>query len=352
MNLRPSFYALYRRSRYGRIADNDTTGSQQDRRELFAVAAVAFALRYDKEFRVHFLRCVCGSTDAADDTILEIEVQPHDHSDLAIKIEARHALIVVEFKVGADLQDKQNPGHEKAFFGNGGYGKLILEEGAYKAFLNKTYVVIDEYRTFGDGERRRLECKSRSWNDIAPDGGTPRALWADLLDSLGELGVAAFQFHKLKNMHNAQHTKQAVAMHQTLSLIASRLKFGGSGGEDINLEGEDAWYGRNIPNRRLLGFIDLEIRVKANGNIMGWFGYQSGPGYCERAVWFYCGSEERAQITYAFLRERLAGGPPGRAGVKGTDAWYQFDGYAASGDAEWFHAVFRALADKKQPKIK
>lgn len=352
MGFEPSLHCLYRRSRYSRSEGEPATGSRQHRRELFAVAAVAFVLKHDETFRARFFREICGFAASAGRAMPRIEVQPHDHSDLAIKDEVAASLFVVEFKVGAELEEKQNPRHDKAFFGNGGYGKLILEERGYRNFARKSYIVLDDFKGFDDGERQGLTFKARTWADLGGDGEQVGALWADLLDSLGELGVTAFQFQKLRNMNNAQHTKEAVAMHQTLSSVASRLKFGNSGGEDINWEGDEAWYGRNIPNRRLRGFINLEIDVKAEGDVMGWFGYQSGPGHCERAVWFYCGSEQAAKRTQTFILECVRNGPPGKSGIKGTDVWFQSDSYVGVGDAEWFDAVFKVLADKKTAQAK
>ncbi len=326
MSLEPSFYSLYRRGRYSRSDEDETMGSRQARRELFAVAAVAFVLKHDEEFRVHFLNEICGRTASATPPIPGIEVQPHEHSDLAIKDEANSSLFIIEFKVGAELQKKQNPKHEAAFFGSGGYGRLILEEKDYQRFGRKTYVVLDEGEAFDDGTRQGLNWRSRTWTELVRETTLSEGLWGDLLDSLGELGVAAFQFQKLRNMNNAQYTRQAVAMHQTLLAVATTLKLRGSGGEDIN------W-------------------VQAKGDSMGWFGYQSGPGHCERAVWFYCGSDDAAKHTLQFMRERL-GRLYDRLDSKGTEVFCQSEGQAGFGDAEWFQSVFNALADKNPPKAK
>jgi hypothetical protein len=326
--------------------DDLSVVSGQNRRELFAVAAFAFSIRHDPQFRQHFLNTVCG-IPAADDLIVILEVQPFHHSDLAIKDGAGRWLLVVEFKVDARLEQKQKPGtHE--FLAQGGYGQLIRDEAGYRGFQRKYYVVLDESRTFEDGTLDGLEYKCRSWADLNPTNGAVTEMWDDLLQSLGKLGVSAFQLTKLRNMNNAPYTPQAVAMHQTLVAIASKLKFGSSGSLEINMEGEEVWYGRNIPLDRLMNHIML--RAIAGTESKGWFGYQAGPNHWELAIWIYCNSEEDASHLSRFLSSLLAKGPSGRIETKGKDVSFTSDMNPQPGDSEWFEAVFRALDDKNWPK--
>ena len=346
MGLGPSFNCLYRRSRYSRSEANPDTGSRQNQREMFAVAAVAFVLKHDEKFRAHFFHEICGFAVSAVQPRPRIEVQPHDHSDLAIKDEANSSVFIVEFKVDAELEQKQNPKHEKAFFAQGGYGNLILEESGYRDFARKSYVVLNDSKEFEDGERQGLGFKSKTWADLVVHGESVGGLWTDLIDSLGELGVVAFQFKKLRNMNNTQHTVQAVAMHQTLSHVASTLELGNRGGENIE-DGVYVWYGRNISYKVLLNSLDLKKCIQAPATRLGWFGYQSGMGHSQRAVTFCCGSDEAAKNTQAFMRERMRNGPPGESHIERTEVYYQSEGDAGFGDVEWLIAVFKALADKK-----
>ena len=161
MTAEPSFSYLYRRSRYFRD-DNETSGSRQNRREVFAVAAVAFTLKHDPRFCRHFFRVVCGFPDWPDQPPPKIELQPHDHSDLAIKDSLNASLVIVEFKMGANLEEKQNPKYQKVFFGAGGYGNLILDEHDYRDFSRKTYIVLNDLKDFEDGERRGLQFRARN----------------------------------------------------------------------------------------------------------------------------------------------------------------------------------------------
>jgi hypothetical protein len=343
----PSFYTLYRRSHYIREdRDGRASTSLQNRRELYAVAAVAFAIKYDPQFREHLLGTVCGLPTPTD-TLSTLEVQPFHHSDFVIKNATGCWLSVFEFKVGDKLKPKQNPGNKK-FFAEDGYGQRILDEPTYRDFERKMYVVIDDGGTFADGIQKGLEYKSRTWADLNPPTGVATEMWSDLLRSLGEIGISAFQLTKLRNMNNATYTQQAVAMHQTLSAIASKLKFGASGSMEINMEGEEAWYGRNIPLDRLLNHIMLHAIAGTKSS--GWFGYQSGPNHWELAIWIYCDSEESAFKLSQFMNVLFAKGPSGRIDVKGKDVSFTSDLQPQPGDSEWFEAVFRALDDKNWPK--
>lgn len=58
MSQQPSFAALYRQSRYSRADDDPQQATRQNRRELFAVASVAFVMKHDPAFRQVFLKQV------------------------------------------------------------------------------------------------------------------------------------------------------------------------------------------------------------------------------------------------------------------------------------------------------
>jgi len=51
-----SFLTLFQRSRYAREVDTQDLGSRSNRKEVFAVAMVAFAFKYDPAFAAHFLK--------------------------------------------------------------------------------------------------------------------------------------------------------------------------------------------------------------------------------------------------------------------------------------------------------
>ena len=349
MNLEPSFRALYRRSRYALETDLGPEPSNQRRHELFAVAAVAFVLKHEERFRSFFMRRICGSERALEHRGFSIEVQPHQHSDLAIKDERNSALYVIEFKIDADLEPIQDPANSE-FADPKGYGQLITHEPTYERFREKTYVVLDQFsHSDQDVNVLSLTCRFRSWADLIP-GTAINGLWADLLDSLGEINVASFQHRSLANMNNARFTPNVVAMRQTLIAVASKLRFGTNRVEDIGTEASEAWYGLKIPNRKLRNFLDLEISVGTNEEYLGWFGYQAGSGHSELAIWLYCGSTEKTGWTRKLLSQRLQKVVPGRIKIDGKHVCFDSEGRSDLGDKEWFEAVFSALSDRSKPK--
>ncbi len=200
---------------------------------------------------------------------------------------------------------------------------------------------------FDSGECVGLLYASRTWRDLIGDSESAGGLWADLCNSLGELGVNAFRFHKFKDMKNAQYTRYAVEMHETLSDVASDLKLRNSG-ESIKEEGDSAWYGRYIP-ARLAKFKRLESLVKPKQQRLGWFGFQCGPSTGERAFSFFCSSKESAKETFAFIEKCVRNGPAGETVIDDSEnAVYFQDGKSetATGDRAWFGSVFEAVKDK------
>ncbi len=343
MGLEPSFHCLFRRSRFSRSEDDQAL---QNQKEMFAVASVAFTLKHDKGFRAHFFREICGIEGRAWQATAIIEVQAHPHSDLVIKHKGSSttSVTVIEFKVGAKLEDYQNPKYKTAFFANDGYGAQIIHD--YREFSRKHYVVLSGSVTFKSGERSGLSYASRKWENLIGKDESMGGLWTDLCDSLSELGVDAFRFHKFKDMKNAQYTRYAVEMHETLSAVASDLKLRNSG-ESIREEGDSAWYGRYIP-AGLAKFTRLESLVKPKQQL-GWFGFQCGPSTGDRAFNFYCSSKESAKETFAFIGECVRNGPAGETVIDDTENTVYFqDGKSETetGDRAWFESVFEAVKDK------
>lgn len=103
MSLEPSFRSLFRRSRFARAEEDEASGQLQNQKEMFAVAAVAFTLKYDEKFRKYFFREICGFEESVKQPGAIIEVQAHHHSDLVIK-QKPSSLSVIEFKIGAKLR--------------------------------------------------------------------------------------------------------------------------------------------------------------------------------------------------------------------------------------------------------
>lgn len=362
--MEPSLYSLYRRSRYSpRHEDSPESREEWERRELFAVSAVAFALKHCKAFRNHFLGTICGWTEpkCAEP---QIELEPCKHADLELRDEAHSRLCIVEFKLGAKLQPHQNPSNE-AFFQPDGYGTLILNGRDYSGFARKTYVVLDELERFSEGKQGQLTWRARAWSAVAPHGpGSLSPLWEDLLDVLGDLGVDAFHMEKYRNLNLSPYTKQTAAMYELLKEAGKVLL--GLGGRDVlsfdNWFDKDhsySCYGLNIPVKKS-SLREIETRANPPGNHLGWFGYEQPKNEHWLGVYFYCGSKNDAQNVLDFVQAKLysaneANSESPKVFKDGVTCQFAEDDdtavrirglpSAVSDDISWFEAVFKALRD-------
>jgi|ERR1051325_9993748 hypothetical protein len=117
----PSFYALFSRSEYrqqrglastseavGESSNDSSLSKTREEKERFAVATIAFCLKYDERFKRHFLSLLLPKCSHAEKTAkLEIQIGPRQSSDLILKL--TKLVIVIEHKIDDDLQPHQNP---------------------------------------------------------------------------------------------------------------------------------------------------------------------------------------------------------------------------------------------------
>src|SRR5947208_2449892 len=130
--MNPGFLSLFSRSLYRakaarlRLSEPDSIEDRRvhDERERFAAAAIAFCLRHDEAFLWHFWREVCRKKGEREPrTKPTVEIEPRCWSDLLLRWDK--ILCAVEIKIGAKLDDHQNPG-KGAFSKRGGYGHFLL----------------------------------------------------------------------------------------------------------------------------------------------------------------------------------------------------------------------------------
>src|SRR6266516_761442 len=127
----PSFFLLFRRSRYLRPTDpNDPDGEvKMLQTECFAAAAVGFCLKQSEAFRKAFLERICGlSVEAVEKFRPIIEVEPVHWADLRVILEdgPRRQVCVIELKIDAKIEPKQDP-RSVEFSSDDGYGVKLLE---------------------------------------------------------------------------------------------------------------------------------------------------------------------------------------------------------------------------------
>ncbi len=353
MSTQPSFGTLFRQSRYARSDADGRSATRQNRQELFAVAGVAFLLKHDPSFRRTFLQRICGMSEAETDHRIEVEVQPDAHADLRIRCQETKALYIVEFKLGAHLQPKQDPAQPEAFFEPDiGYGWTIADAPEYNNCSRRTYIVLQNWRTFQDGDLRGIQTLSRAWKDLVVPPTEESSLTRDLLDTLGGWGIAAMRFRHTTHMKKSEHTKDAADMFQIITAIAEDLGIKAHKFDfDVQPGGDgEAYFGLNIPFG-LKSFAKLEKHAGQGEDHLGWFGYSSGEkGASTLDVWIYCkpskATETPESKTLEFAKKRLGMNFGGSVSNAEGHVRVSIRGDSVSDDNQWFASVFDALRDR------
>lgn len=356
MGTRPSFGTLFRQSRYNR---NDTSGqavTRQNRQELFAVAAVAFLLEHDAAFRRTFWQKICGVTGADLDCPFAVEVQPASHADLRLTCAETKTVCIVEFKLGAHLQPKQDPTKYDAFMKPGsGYGAQILADHADHA--RRIYTVLQNWPTFEEGDVQGISAQdlvvfSRQWKDLFDPTQQESSLTRDLLDLLGGWGITALKFRHHLPMKKANHVQDTVEMFQIVTAVIEHLGIKPQH-FDFDVQSGDGshgtWFGLNVP-LSMKQYTKLESVSGPGEDTLGWFGYSSDEGTSTLDVWVYC-KPSKAVVTPAaktveFVRKRLGIGFVGTVAEAEGSVRISVGGDGIPDDRQWFAGIFDALRDK------
>ncbi|MEO7679002.1 MAG: hypothetical protein ABIV39_19790 [Verrucomicrobiota bacterium] len=288
----PSFYQLFRRSRYTRTAmDAGTPGSEgRNQTEVFAVAALGFLLRHDPKFFEFFLCTVCGMSDIPVGKY-KIICQDGHKSDLAIVWSGKR-VIVIETKIGAMLDDHQNPTLPQFLSAPNGYGLQINRN--YKTEGERYYVVLSKDAAINQASR----CSAPKFLGFRQWGGlgkmaNPSELVSDFLDSLGCLGIPELQLRSLKSMMNLQDGTASAARIFTLLEGLSKyfqLSYRKRKEEeekwDVQINADRQHFGINIPSQGR--FKQWSQCVGSSAKTIGWFGYESAMNEKPRlSIWFY-----------------------------------------------------------------
>ena len=263
MKVGSSFSRLFRQSRYA--ANDENNLLRQDRRELFAVAAVAFTIRHDKSFAGDFLVRMAGVPKSDLDHNFDIEPQKSFCADLAITDQSSNKRYVVEFKVGARLMEKQDA-RSKTFNKPGGYGY------AFKNWLSgvNVYTTLTQQRDFDDFRKDGREHRTRTWKELIPTDRKESSLEKDLLDSLGELGISALRLRNIKNMKNAKHAATAVNIHDLLRSVLDQFK---KAALDVERDEIYEWVVGMYMRPRTNQHTELKRWLGQDWGYIGWIGY-------------------------------------------------------------------------------
>jgi hypothetical protein len=295
-----SFLRLFGQSRYA--ADEDSQAPRQNRRELFAVAAVAFTAKHDANFARDFLVRAAGVPKSDLNHDFNWEPQKSFCADLAITDQSSTKRYVVEFKVGARLMEKQDA-RSKAFNKPGGYGY------AFKNRLSgvNVYTTLAQQRDFDDFGKDGREHRTRTWKELIPTNRKESSLEKDLLDSLGELGISVLRLRKVKNMKNANHATTTVNIHDLLRSILGEFRE-----VPLDVDSNEAYnlVGMNLAPRAKQ-HSDLRKWLGHNWTDIGWIGYllPKANRKAELSVWLYFEARHAQQRegSIQVLKRKLRG---------------------------------------------
>lgn len=288
------FLQMFKRGRYVSRLSSNVDESERQERERFAVAAIAFCIKHNDEFKRHFLDVVGKLPQQK----IKVTLEPKLHTDLVLEGD-RHVLIL-EFKIDAELQEHQNP-ENRAFWKEKGYGTKIRETFGQEVSNGKKirYIVIgrDFDRSLCESmqsrKNERLHCSWVPWRKLLIKDRGEKKLEKDLYDCLGYLGAPAFLYRHMKTKpKNANDAKQGMAVYQFLKWVLEEkagLMSGDADSDGKTLGLNIKRTGEGTLHRKLID------AVQPKGQNLGWIGYSTWETDCVHlAVGFYC-SKEAAQ---------------------------------------------------------
>lgn len=345
MRTEPSFFQLYRRSRYASALPErqGRAGGGQNCTEVFAVAALGFAFRHEPKFLNYFLSKVCGLPDAVTADGCEIRCQDGNQSDLAIVWPAQR-VIVVEAKINADLQPHQNPTMDAFQAAPDGYGFQIGEK--YPNEHERLYVVLaKDVSAIPRGEHTCANPQFigfRQWGELEGMRDQP-PLITDFLDSMGLLGIPELQLRSFRNMQLEQATESAAKMFCLLEGVANRYKLTQKDRWDVQSKADEGYFvGVKVSAGGM--FQELTRCVGASNQTIGWFGYEAPAGAQPRiSVWFYPQTQQALVATQRFVASRL-----GPASFQNSEFAFFVSRDVASrlDDVGWLQSVLEKLRDR------
>ena len=367
----PSFLALLKRGQYhhGRVVtqsspaadDDEATQKEYRESERFIVAAVAFCLKHDPAFLKHFFDKICRieGDPAFDFKNVSIDIEPHHWTDLVIRNQSGgHHVYAVEFKIGAPLDDHQNPDKD-AFGADNGYGKILSMREAPGVQIR--YIVLGHRHSLALTKRHkevRVISKQKQWCQVELGYESNEPITLDLFDSLGAIGIPEFNHRKTNKMNITESLDGGAAawellahVHQKLGLLKNRCDFY----TYTTSEKPESWeFGFSIRKKppvqgKSRNHDRLHKLVDTKEDEIAWYGYTSDPVKKRGlSVWLYCDKKQQADELVQLLKksfpqattssDKESGAPYVEVSTKGTPA---------KGDRNWFISVFEALGLKQ-----
>lgn len=365
----PSFYSLYRRSRYrslhlehGSGLDERQQEIRQEQRERFTVAAIGFCLKHSKPFRAHFWKQVCrgeGDPELVPGLhTAQIEVEPRDFEDLriAVKTKAGWQVYVIECKTGASLYPKQHPTKSEWMNPGSGYGVQVWEEEKQRATRIR-YIVLGAFERLTLPQRHstlNMELAAKDWSCLLDSSPPKDELTKDLFDSLAMLSIPEFASRHTTPMKLTKTMEEGAKAHVLIqNLIRSLRVPEGSIETDIRHQPDGYWcLGVSIKKPRLgfkvEGFRGLDAALGADDpsdsfGWLAWIGYESRAGHgFVRYAELYC---RRSRLTR--VKESLSNKGFSCSEIQELEWGETFAIRSAADetrlDTKWFHDVLNAV---------
>ena len=292
-----SFYAIYKRGRFG--SRDDPEEEKQQQRERFGVACLAFCLRYDSTFLGEFLRRICKCEHQANDWSIQVEPYHEGWSDLLIT--TGNVAVLIECKVDNDLMNKQNPWASDSAFEKEpkGYGYQFRDN--HKA--GKLYYTLLTHSI--DEQPKRvldIKCCTATWRDVSQLVISKEKMISDLFTTLGNLHYPSFRIMKANKLH-VSDLHSILAAHEILGAVATEGNFSHSpiraesrSGEEENCDNIFGWLGAYIPGNKRNEWLCSVIKPPPH-NPVAWYGYEldesevtGKPSFPKLGIYLHCGT--------------------------------------------------------------
>jgi len=355
MSHEASYAVLFRRSCHaGRepqaqaISESEAQiEKKHEQKELFAVAAVAFTMKFEEGFKRQFLKAICGISDVETLEDYKILIQDGDFADLLLFNEKKSEVIVIEFKIDAKLKDHQNFGKEykKVFWESNGYGLQILRS-KYRDYKVLKYIVLlksqkrDELNlSEASIPVNGIQCYSRVWRDLLSLKETP--LMMDLFDCLSQaLNIGELKSRNYMKKQMSKSVCDAVDIYKILESFTENFKFDKP---KADKDGKNVFFGVNI-QRNAKGF-DLIKKYSSSELIICWFGYEhleNDEPSDRNSFWIYGISEDFREEVEDLLKKHLGGKNQIQTSGESVIIFPRNE-LEPVGDIEWFQSVIDTL---------
>jgi len=342
-----SFSRLFRQSRYARSSEDENSLTKQNRRELFAVAAVTFVAKHDRVFARELLARIAGVPEQDLAHNFAIKPQAHACADLLIIDEINRRHYVIEFKVHAPTDEKQSPG-AKAFAGARGYCSQMKQRFGDVTGENLTYTLLAKNSEFEDKVVHGVACRARTWKELIPANGKESDLVPDLLDSLGEFGIPVIRLRNVRSMKNSRDAEGAFKIHELLQSVLTDFR---ASSLDIGSDETYRWCGMPLAPRKDQ-YRSLRNWLGHQWKNIGWIGYllPKPTGKPALSVWleFEPKHLRQREETTQLLRRQLPGKTVKPSEIE-NDLIVLETAERIRDEKEWFSNTLRVVLENSVP---